>query len=527
MNLLLAVVILYPLILIGVSLWRSRSVKSHDDFMVAGRGVPVALLVGTLVCTWIGSGSLFGGAGLAYRTGIAELWFSSGGWLGLIVAFFLAARVRRIAEYTVPDLLEKRYNAAARVLGTVAIILAYVTIAAYQFRGGGWILSIVSDGAISPDTGMYITAVVIVLFTALAGMVSIVTVDIFNGIIITLGVLFALPYMVFELGGVGAVTSALPAEHMQPLGGHNVLWVFGVAAPTFLLILGESGMYQKFFSAKDESAARKAVVGMVAGIVIIEVALALLAIAGRAAFPDLVESTSVVGRAASETVILYIARHGLPVAGGAILLAAAVAIVMSTGNTFLLVPSTNVSRDLYQRFFNPDASERQMLLVQRLTIAAFGVLALLLITQFDTILAMALYAYSLVGASLTPALLAAFLWRRVTVEGGVACLAGGLITLLGIAVLSRMGVDFTVALGGTVFDFASSDYIVIPGVLVSTGLMVGVSLLTEPSAPEKWEPFFVPAGESLEAAIEEERRHSLEAAPEPEDPTAGIGPGEV
>jgi hypothetical protein len=90
-----------------------------------------------------------------------------------------------------------------------------------------------------------------------------------------------------------------------------------------------------------------------------------------------------------------------------------------------------------------------------------------------------------------------------------------------------MGVDFTVALGNTVFDFASSDYIVIPGVLVSTGLMVGVSLLTEPSAPEKWEPFFVPAGESLEAAIEEERRHSLEAAPEPEDPTAGIGPGEV
>ncbi len=259
-------------------------------------------------------------------------------------------------------------------------------------------------------------------------------------------------------------------------------------------------MYQKFFSAKDESAARKAVIGMVAGIVIIEVALALLAIAGRAAFPDLVESTSIVGRAASETVILYIARHGLPLIGGAVLLAAAVAIVLSTGNTFLLVPSTNVSRDLYQRFVNPEASERQMLLVQRLTIAAFGVLALLLITQFDTILAMALYAYSLVGASLTPALLAAFLWRRVTVAGGVACLAGGLITLLGIAVLSRMGVDFSVALGGTVFDFASSDYIVIPGVLISIGLLVLVSLLTRPSPESKWKPFF--SGEGAEPSLE-------------------------
>ena len=509
MNLLLMVVILYPLLLIGVSVWRSRSVKNHEDFMVAGRDVPVALLVGTLVCTWIGSGSLFGGAGLAYRTGFAELWFSFGGWLGLVVAFFLAARVRRIAEYTVPDLLEKRYNALARILGTVAIILAYVTIAAYQFRGGGWILSIVSDGAISPDTGMYITAVVIVLFTALAGMVSIVTVDVFNGVIVTLGVLFAVPYMVFELGGVQAVMNALPQSHLEPLGGHNVLWVFGVAAPTFLLVLGESGMYQKFFSAKDESAARKAVVGMVLGIVIIEVAIALLAITGRAAFPDLMESTSVVGRAGSETVILYIARHGLPVAGGMVLLAAAVAIVLSTGNTFLLVPSTNVSRDLFQRFVRPEASERQMLLVQRLAIAGFGVLALLAITQFDTILSMALYAYSLVGASLTPALLAAFLWRRVTVAGGVACIAGGLGALIGIAAASRLGIDFTLTLGRTEFDFASSDYIVIPGVFVSIGLMVIVSLLTKPSPREKWEPFFMPAGARLKEAIVDERRRGV------------------
>jgi len=504
MSLLVAVVFTYPIILLAVSLWRSRTVKSHDDFMVAGRSVPVALLVGTLVCTWIGSGSLFGGAGLAFRTGIAELWFSSGGWVGLIVAFFIAGRVRRIAQYTVPDLLEQRYNAAARLLGTLAIILAYVTIAAYQFRGGGWILSIVTDGAISPEMGMYITAATIVIFTALAGMVSIVTVDVFNGIIITIAVLLALPYMVVEVGGIGAVLDRLPAGHTTPLGGHNMLWVLGVAMPTFLLILGESGMYQKFFSAKDEHAARRAVLGMVVGIVVIETALALLAIVGRAYAPDLMEQTSIVGRAASETVILYIARHGLPLVGGAVLLAAAVAIVLSTGNTFLLVPSTNVSRDIYQRFINPDASERAMLTVQRVFIALFGLLGLLLLTQFDTVLAMALYAYSLVGASLTPALLAAFLWKRVTAQGGVACIAGGLGSIVGIRILSELGVGFELTLGGTTFDFASSDYIVIPGVLVSLTLLVVVSLLTKPSSHEKWAPFFAPAGAGLADAIAEQ-----------------------
>ena len=386
MSLLVIVVLGYPLLLIGVSVWRSRKVQSHEDFAVAGRSVPVVLLVGTLVCTWIGSGSLFGGAGLAYRTGIAELWFSSGAWIGLICIYFLAGRVRRIAEYTVPDLLEKRYNAAARVLGTVAIILAYVTIAAYQFRGGGWILSIVTDGAISPTVGVFITAIAIVVFTALAGMGSIVTVDIFNRIIISVAVLLALPYMVFQMGGVGNVIEALPSGHTTVLGGHNILWVIGVAMPTFLLLMGESGIYQKFFSAKNARAAKQAVVGTVIGVVILETALALLAIVGRAAYPDLMEQTSVVGRAASETIILYIARYGLPTIGGAVLLAAAVAIVLSTGNTFLLVPSTNVSRDIYQRFINPEATEKQKVNLQRVTIVAFGALGIVLLTQFTPIL---------------------------------------------------------------------------------------------------------------------------------------------
>ena len=494
MNLLVAVVILYPLILIGISMRRASGVTSHDDFMVAGRSVPVYMLVGTLVCTWIGSGSLFGAAGLAYRTGISELWFSFGAWAGMIVAYFLAGRVRRIADYTVPDLLERRYNATARVLGTATIILAYVTIAAYQFRGGGWILSIVTDGAITPTQGLLITAAAIVIFTAMAGMVSIVSVDIFNGIAIIIGVLFALPYMIWQIGGVGTLIDQLPADHTTLMGGHNLLWVIGIGMPTFLLLLGESGMYQKFFSAKDEGAARRAVVGMVVGVMFIETALALLAIAGRAAYPDLLEESSIVGRAASETIILHIARYGLPSVGGAVLLAAGIAIVLSTGNTFLLVPSTNASRDIYQRFINPQASEKQLLTMQRVCIVAFGVIGIGLLTQFESVLQMALYAYSLVGASLTPALLAAFLWKRVTPQGGVACLAGGMGAVVGLVVLSRLGMNFTLTLGGTEFDFASSDYIVVPAVMVSISLLVVVSLMTPASPKEKWAAFFQPAG---------------------------------
>jgi SSS family solute:Na+ symporter/sodium/proline symporter len=259
--------------------------------------------------------------------------------------------------------------------------------------------------------------------------------------------------------------------------------------PTFLLLMGESGMYQKFFSAKNSKAARQAVVGMVSGVIIIETALALLAIVGRSVFPDLIEQTSILGRAASETIVLFVAKNGLPMAGGAVLLAAAIAIVLSTGNTFLLVPSTNVSRDIYERFVDPKASEQKKLIVQRVSIIVFGALGIVLLTQFQTILAMALYAYSLVGASLTPALLAAFLWKRVTPQGGAACLAGGLGAIIGLKILDTW-FDFSLTLGGTEFDFASSDYIVIPGVIASITLMIVVSLATPPSPEEKWAPFF-------------------------------------
>ncbi len=368
-------------------------------------------------------------------------------------------------------------------------------------RGGGWILNIVTDGAISPTQGMFITAATIILFTAVAGMVSIVSVDIINGVVIALGILFALPYLVFSNGGIDAVYGSLPPELLSPMGGHNILWVVGVALPTFLLLFGESGMYQKFFSAKSAGAARKAVVGMVVGIMVIETAFALVAIAGRSIYPDLMSETSILGRAASETVILFVARNGLPAIGGAVLLAAAIAIVLSSGSTMLLVPSTNITRDIYQRFINPNSTDANRLRLQRISIVVLGGIGLILLTQFDTVLSMALYAYSLVGATLTPVLMAAFFWKRVTPQGGVACIAGGLTTIISLMILNRAGLSFELSVGGTLFDFASSDYIVIPAVLVSVGLLVAVSYLTPASPEEKWGPFFAKA-DSIKSADE-------------------------
>src|ERR687895_1642572 len=115
----LASVLIYLAVLAAAGVWHARAIKTKDDFLVAGRSLPARVLVFTLLSTWIGSGSLFCGAGLGYRAGFPALWQSAGAWVGIAAVVFLAHRVRRLAKFTMPDILELRYGATARVLGTI------------------------------------------------------------------------------------------------------------------------------------------------------------------------------------------------------------------------------------------------------------------------------------------------------------------------------------------------------------------------------------------------------------------------
>ena len=496
-----ATIVVYVIVLLGVGVWKSRTTKSQDDFMVAGRTVSTWYLVGTLVCTWVGSGSLFGGAGLAFREGIGDLWMSAGAWAGILLVYFLAHRVRRIAQYTVADILEQRYTPLARILGSLTVTVAYLAIVGYQFRGAGRLLNLVTQDLpgglpeIPVETGRILACLAVIVFTLLAGMVSIVAIDIFNGLLMILGVLIALPLALSAVGGWGQVTATVPETHFATFGQHGPVWAFGVFFPTFFLLLGESSMYQKFFAAKDERSARRAVLGMVVGVVIIESSLALLAVIGAGKYWNLAPFRDAGGALdvpTTETIILYLARHDLPVAAGCLLLGAGMAIIFSTANTFLMTPATNMARDIYQRFLNPKASEASVVFVQRVMIVLLGVLAYLLATKFTSILQMAFTAYTMVGAGLTPALLAAFLWKRVTPAGGTASIAAGmLVTSLITWQQQALSVWLLESWG---FRGDVTEYMIYPAVLASISCLVVVSLLTPAPAEAKWRPFVEEAG---------------------------------
>ncbi len=482
----------YLAILIGIIVYKSRSVKTEADFVVAGRGVPVYMLVGTLICTWIGSGSLFGTAGLTFRTGFSELWFSAGAWVGIILVYFIASRVRKIAKYTLTDLLETRYNNTARLLGTVTIIVAYLVIAGYQFKGGGRFISILTEGAISPEMGMIISCIVIIAFTALAGMVSIVSIDIFNGAIMIIAMLMALPFAIESHGGWDQVITTINAKNPDYLSiteGHDIFWIIGIILPTFLLLMSESSMYQKFNSAKDEKAAKQAVFWMLIGVVGIEVLMCTIAVVGFAIYsedPRFFLENGEVNQAMAEEIILRIGFEQMPALAGSVLFAAGLAIILSTGNTFLMVTSTNVSRDLISKYVIKGENGNS-LKVQRIIVVVLGVIAYLMVSQFETILEMAFISYTMIGASLAPVLLASFFWKRVTAQGGVASIICGMSVPVINKIMESTGASFSVF--GVSFP-VDTDYIAIPSLILSLVALISISLLTPRSPEEKWKPFF-------------------------------------
>ena len=237
-------ILIYLLILIGVGAIRSRSVKTQTDFMVAGRRLPAAVLVGTLLATWIGSGSIIAGAGLSYNKGFAALWFDAGVWVAIVVLYFVAARARKLAQFTVPDLLEIRYNKVARILGSLTTIIAYTAIVSYQFKAGGMVLNMVAG--IPVDQGIILTAVFVIAYTALAGMISVAYTDVVNGVVLLLGFIIGFPFLLKLAGGWGNVVATLPPDRFQVLGTMTIWEALGYSLPTMLLLLGESNMYQRF-----------------------------------------------------------------------------------------------------------------------------------------------------------------------------------------------------------------------------------------------------------------------------------------
>lgn len=488
-HLYVTVLVAIVIALLAVAIYRTYLVKTKADYLVAGRSLPAIVLVLTLLTSWIGAGSLFAGAENAYLNGFAALWQPAGGWLGLLLIYFIAPRARKFAQFTLPDLLEARYNQAARVLGTIAILFAFTAITSYQFRGGGDVLHLIFPQTVSSNLGTFIIAAFVIVTTAMAGMSSVAYMDVAIGSMVTVICIIAVPMLYAKAGGWTGLHAALPPQFFEVFGNYRIgpdrvvepVYMGFVRAmeflvPTLLLMLGNQVMYQKFFSARSEKDARISVVGWTLGTLVLETLIVAIAVFGRALYP-----TGEVSHAPRE-IIPYTARHGLPALMGALLLGAVFAKVISTASNYLFSPATNLVNDLFVRYLAPDASNKRVLIVSRLAVVLLGCWALYQAIYAQSILAAMLYAYTIYSAALTPAVLAAFYSKRVTAWGAVAAIAVGTVVTLAWdspPVKAMMHLPQVLAQRDAIF----------PALIASVAAMVVVSALTPKPAPEQLAQF--------------------------------------
>ncbi len=407
----------------AIGLWHARRVRSAEDFALGGRRIGAPVLAGTLIATWIGTGSLFGNTEFTYQNGVAGFFLPLSGVAGMLVLAYLAPRVRELPATSVPQILGLRFGRATQVLGAVALILAYLVIVSYQYRAGAAVAERIFPGL--DQTALRIAfAAFVILYTALAGLTSVALTDVVNGIVLSIGLLVGLG---LAWNGWNPQLHPFDAEMLRPWAGIGAVGWISLLLPPFLLIMGDANMYQRFMAANSPAAARRAAFGAFAGLLVLESTIIGVALLGRVMLPTRLSNAG--------DVIIEMAFTVFPPVVGLLLAATAIAVIISTADSYLLACSTSAAMDLVGKTVSPAP--------QRVLVIVFGVFALLPAFLWEEFLSVALYAYTLYGASLTPAVLAALL-RPATSSRAVL---GGMIAGLGTALVWKLLLDTGVFAG--------------------------------------------------------------------------------
>jgi len=425
----------YIIIIVGMGFYYSKKIENSEDFILAGRSLGKLVMMGTMFATWCGGGTVTGGYNsLAYSFGLGPaLFFGVPSLIGVAFLFSISDRIRAINKHTIPEMLEMKYGPFARALGTIIVVLAYIGIISYQYTGLGFILNVTTG--ISVEAGTIIGAVVMVLLATTGGLFGVATTDAFSALIIMVALILGVPAVFSAAGGWSNIAANVPATHLKLTGSLTGIQMLGYLIPTLFLILADQNMYIRITAARENKEARLGILGWLGAMLITTLTIPFISLASRSLFPDIQPGMSLI----TSTLVM-------PTVIGGLLISAAAAFIITTGDSFLLTAATNITFDFYGKYIKPDMTDDQKLKVTKWLIPIIGVLAYVLVQYFPTVLAMQMYSYTVYGAGITPAVLGIILWKRVNKYGGISSMiAGTAATLIWELVLSKpMGIDSAV-----------------------------------------------------------------------------------
>lgn len=490
--LIITAIVIYLLGMLVVGFRYSKRTSNSEDFYLGGRKMGPLVTAMSAEASDMSSWLLMGLPGVAYLSGVADAAWTAiglgiGTWLNW---YFVSRRLRRysqnIGAITVPEFFSKRYHDKSNLLNALAaivIIIFFIPYTASGFAACGKLFN--SLFGVNYTVAMIVAALIIVGYTIMGGFGAVSTTDLIQSMVMTIALVTVLTYGIYSAGGFGAVIDnaqslsgylSLTASH-DPATGSAIpygtlsiasclAWGFGYFGMPHILL--------RFMAIEDE---KKLVLSRRIASVWVFIAMAVAIIIGivglgmtNAGALEFLEGSS------SETIIVRIAglisSHGVIAALTAgVILAGILAATMSTADSQMLAAASSVSQNIVQDFLHVKLTEKQSLLIARITIAAIAILGILLARDPNSsVFGIVSFAWAGFGGAFGAVMLCALFWKRSNKWGALAGMLSGGATVF-------LWKYFVRPLGG-----AWNIYELLPAFFVSLLFIVVVSLLT--AAPD-------------------------------------------
>jgi len=448
---LLTLVIAYLLVTIAIGLVAAKRVKSSADFAIAGRHLPLAMIVTTTFATWFGSETVLGipakfvNSGL---NGVVEDPFGAGSCL-ILVGLFFAGKLYRMNLLTISDYYRERYGRSVEILCSVIIMVSYLGWVSAQITALGLVFNLLSGGSISMPLGMTIGVVSVLAYTLFGGMWSVAITDFMQMIILVVGLSTLAVFAGNQAGGADKIIALAVSQDMfkflpEP-NFKEILFFFAAAITIMFGSIPQHDVFQRVMSANSLTAATKGpIIGGICYILFAFVPMFLVV----SALIIMPEKAAQLIQEDPQKVLPTLVMEQMPFVMQVLFFGALLSAIKSCASATLLAPSVTFTENIWRQFF-PHQGDKQALLAMRITVLVFSglVLTYAILMQGSSIYDMVSGAYqvTLVGAFIP--LLFGLYWPKATTQGAIFAIVLGLLAWL-MFLLTPAGEEFPAQLAG-------------------------------------------------------------------------------
>ncbi|MDE2604874.1 MAG: sodium:solute symporter family protein [Burkholderiales bacterium] len=426
---LVAFVVLYLLGTLAIGVWAGTRIHNTTDFAIAGRRLPLVMVVTTTFATWFGAETVMGIPARFVQGGlnsIVEDPFGAGTCL-ILVGLFFATRLYRQNLLTIGDFYRRRYGRGIEVFCSVAIILSYLGWVAAQITALGLVFSVLTNGAMSETMGMVVGTLAVLVYVVIGGFLAVAWTDFIQMIVLVVGLAVIAVFSADLAGGSDKVLALAASKDLWkflPEPSLTDLAFFVAAGLTMMLgSIPQQDVFQRVMSARDDATARRgAVIGGASYILFAFVPMFIVS----SAVVVMGDSAMELARNDYQRVLPTFVLTKMPLVMQILFFGALLSAIKSTSSATLLAPSTSFVENILKNL-RPRMSDRQQLFAMRATIVTFTglVLAYAIAMKGTSIyeLVSAAYQVTLVGAFVP--LVMGLYWKRATTQGAILSVAAG------------------------------------------------------------------------------------------------------